>query len=58
VVLTQGQNVLRGDKLIVDMTTGTSRVESNTGRVQGLFQSSGQGGTPGIGPAPAGGKPK
>lgn len=43
VVLTQGKNVLKGDKLIVDMTTGTSRVESTTGRVQGLFQSSGSG---------------
>jgi lipopolysaccharide export system protein LptA len=37
VVLTQCKNVLRGDKLLVDMTTGVSRVESNSGRVQGLF---------------------
>jgi lipopolysaccharide export system protein LptA len=44
VVLTQGKNVLRGDRLMVDMTTGVSRVESGSGRVQGLFQSSGQGG--------------
>ena len=54
VVLTQGKNVLRGDRLIVDMTTGVSRVESNSGRVQGLFQSSGQGGgslLPGAAPA-------
>lgn len=42
VVLTQGKNVLRGDRLLVDMTTGVSRVESDSGRVQGLFQSSGQ----------------
>jgi lipopolysaccharide export system protein LptA len=41
VVLTQGKNVLRGDRLLVDMTTGVSRVESDSGRVQGLFQSSG-----------------
>ena len=27
VVLTQGKNVLRGDRLLVDMTTGVSRVE-------------------------------
>jgi lipopolysaccharide export system protein LptA len=55
VVLTQGKNVLRGDRLMVDMTTGVSRVESDSGRVQGLFQSSGQGGSPLIpGPAPAG----
>jgi lipopolysaccharide export system protein LptA len=44
VILTQGKNVLRGDRLMVDMTTGVSRVESDNGRVQGLFQSSGQGG--------------
>jgi lipopolysaccharide export system protein LptA len=44
IVLTQGKNVLRGDRLMVDMTTGVSRVESHSGRVQGLFQSSGQGG--------------
>src|SRR6266404_5104491 len=44
VVLTQGKNVLRGDRLKVDMATGVSRVESDSGRVQGLFQSSGQGG--------------
>ncbi|HKU04438.1 MAG TPA: LptA/OstA family protein [Bradyrhizobium sp.] len=37
VVLTQCQNVLRGDRLMVDMTTGVSRVESDTGRVQALF---------------------
>ena len=40
VLVTQGQNVLRGDKLIVDMTTGVSRVESGKagkGRVEGLF---------------------
>ena len=54
VVLTQGKNVLRGDRLMVDMTTGVSRVESDSGRVQGLFQSSGQGGPaiPGM-PVPA-----
>ncbi|QPF84867.1 LptA/OstA family protein [Bradyrhizobium genosp. L] len=37
VVLTQCQNVLRGDRLLVDMTTGVSRVESDNGKVQGLF---------------------
>ena len=57
VVLTQGKNVLRVDRLVVDMTTGTSRVESDTGRVQGLFQSSGQG-SPSVIPAPGGAKPK
>src|ERR1700716_4062466 len=41
IVLTQGKNVLRGDRLLVDMTTGVSRVEADTGRVQGLLISSG-----------------
>jgi lipopolysaccharide export system protein LptA len=58
VVLTQGQNVLRGDRLVVDMTSGVSRVESDNGRVQGLFQSSAGGGAsilpiPGAAPAAA-----
>ncbi|MCW5694584.1 MAG: LPS ABC transporter substrate-binding protein LptA [Pseudolabrys sp.] len=46
VVMTQGKNVLRGDKLIVDLTSGVSRVESGKngrGRVQGLFLPSGGG---------------
>jgi lipopolysaccharide export system protein LptA len=53
VVLTQCKNVLRGDRLLVDMTTGVSRVESDSGRVQGLFIQSGQGcsaAPPGSGP--------
>jgi lipopolysaccharide export system protein LptA len=39
VVVTQGQNILRGERLVVDLTTGVSRVESKAGqsRVQGLF---------------------
>ena len=53
IVLTQGKNVLRGDRLLVDMTTGVSRVESDSGRVQGLFISSGQGGPAVPGAAPA-----
>ena len=55
IVLTQGKNVLRGDRLLVDMTTGVSRVESDSGRVQGLFQSSGPGGPliPGAAPPPS-----
>jgi len=43
VVLTQCKNVLRGDRLLVDMTTGVSRVESDSGRVQGLFDQSDKG---------------
>jgi lipopolysaccharide export system protein LptA len=40
VVMTQAQNVLRGERLVVDLTSGVSRVESKAGqgRVQGLFQ--------------------
>ena len=53
VVLTQCKNVLRGDRLLVDMTTGVSRVESDSGRVQGLFIQ-GQGCGP---PAPGAGTP-
>ena len=40
VVMTQGQNVLRGERLVVDLTNGVSRIESGKngqGRVQGLF---------------------
>ena len=51
VVLTQCKNVLRGDRLLVDMTTGVSRVESDSGRVQGMFDQSG------CGSGPSGSKP-
>jgi len=40
VVMTQGKNILRGDRLVVNLTSGVSRVESaknGHGRVQGLF---------------------
>ena len=56
VVLTQCKNVLRGDRLFVDMTTGVSRVESDSGRVQGLFINQGGGGCEGgptAGPPPS-----
>ena len=36
VVISQGQNVLRGERLVVDRATGVSRMEG--GRVQGIFQ--------------------
>jgi lipopolysaccharide export system protein LptA len=50
VVLTQCKNVLRGDRLLVDMTTGVSRVEADNGKVQALFiQGQGCGNAP---PAP------
>jgi lipopolysaccharide export system protein LptA len=35
VVVTQGPNVMRGERLVVDLSTGVSRMEG--GRVQGLF---------------------
>jgi lipopolysaccharide export system protein LptA len=41
VVMTQGKNVLRGDKLVVDLNSGVSTVEADkhgSGRVEGLFQ--------------------
>jgi lipopolysaccharide export system protein LptA len=56
VVLTQCKNVLRGDRLLVDMTTGVSRVEvDGGGRVQGLFDQSDKscGGAQGAAPGPA-----
>jgi lipopolysaccharide export system protein LptA len=52
VVLTQCKNVLRGDRLMVDMTTGVSRVESDSGKVQALLP---QGGGGDCGPAKPGG---
>ncbi|WP_249152556.1 LptA/OstA family protein [Bradyrhizobium liaoningense] len=52
VVLTQCKNVLRGDRLLVDMTTGVSRVESDSGKVQGLFIQQGD-----CGPGKPGGGP-
>ena len=45
VVMTQGRNVLRGERLVVDLTSGVSRVirPIGNGRVQGLFQPGGSG---------------
>lgn len=51
VVMTQGPNVMRGDRLVVDLGSGVSRVESGrsgNGRVQGLFQAGGA--RPGVAP--------
>jgi lipopolysaccharide export system protein LptA len=47
VVLTQGKNVVRGDRLVVEMQTGRARVLSTTRRVQMLL-------TPGSETKPAG----
>lgn len=47
VVLTQGKNVVRGDRLVVEMATGRARVLSTSSRVQMLL-------TPGSETRPAG----
>jgi lipopolysaccharide export system protein LptA len=40
VVVTQCKNVLHGDRLLVNMTTGVSRLESNKGKIRGFFDQS------------------
>jgi len=63
VVMTQGQNLLRGDKLVVNLTSGVSRVESTKngrGRVEGLFipsEGTPKPGTPGAGKPSLQGRP-
>jgi lipopolysaccharide export system protein LptA len=48
VVVSQGQNVMRGDRLVVDLTTGVSNVHSGKGPVKVLIQQGGSGdGKPG-----------
>ena len=37
VVVTRGSNVLRGQRLVVDLTTGVSKMDG--GRIDGIFQS-------------------
>jgi len=41
VLVSQGQNVLRGEKLVVDLTTGVSRVDSGGGMVRMLLNNAG-----------------
>jgi lipopolysaccharide export system protein LptA len=61
VVLTQCKNVLQGDRLMVDMTTGVSRVESDSGKVRALLPqsngASGGGGCSADASAPKAGSP-
>jgi len=53
VVVTQGDNVIRGEKMIMDMTTGVSRIESGKGRVDALIKPNAPpGGQPGNAPSP------
>lgn len=50
VVITQGTNVLRGDRLVVDLATSAARVESAKGRpVQGVFSTNSDKGGGGLG---------
>jgi len=37
VVVTRGANVLRGQRLVVDLTSGVSKMDG--GRIDGIFQS-------------------
>jgi lipopolysaccharide export system protein LptA len=57
VVIAQGQNVVKGDRLTVDLTSGTSRVECGKSqgqcRVQALIQPGSMRDKPGAEPAPA-----
>jgi lipopolysaccharide export system protein LptA len=39
VVVSRGEDVLRGQRMIVDLTTGVTRVESGGGRVEMLIKS-------------------
>jgi lipopolysaccharide export system protein LptA len=41
VVVSQGQNVLRGDRLVVDLATGVSRVDAGKGPVRMLMHPNG-----------------
>jgi lipopolysaccharide export system protein LptA len=41
VVVTQGQNILKGERLVVDLTTGVSRVEAGRDRVRAIISQGG-----------------
>lgn len=43
VIVTQGQNVMRGERLVVDVATGAARVESGKGPVRALIVPGGGG---------------
>jgi lipopolysaccharide export system protein LptA len=55
VVITRGKDVMRGQRLVVDLTTGVSKLESGGGQVEGLFQSTPHGDInfPGASPRPS-----
>ena len=52
VVVTRGKDVMRGQRLVVDLTTGVSKMESGGGQVEGLFQSAPHGDTNLLGTSP------
>ncbi len=56
VVVSQGQNVVRGERLVVDLTTGVSRVDAgkSNGPVRMLIQQQERPGSPGSPPSPFG----
>lgn len=63
VVLVQGPNVMRGDRLVVDLTSGLSRLDAEgksttPGRVHGLFVPGSIKAPPAEPPAPPGSPPK
>jgi len=63
VVLVQGPNVMRGDRLVVDLTSGLSRLDAEgksttPGRVHGLFVPGSIKEPPAEPPAPPGSPPK
>ena len=63
VVLVQGPNVMRGDRLVVDLTSGLSRLDAEgksttPGRVHGLFVPGSIKQPPAEPPAPPGSPPK
>ena len=61
VVINQGSNLLRGDRLVVDLGTGHARVESDKGKtVQGIFSTSkdDKDDKPAAGQSPAAKKPQ
>jgi lipopolysaccharide export system protein LptA len=52
VLVSQGPNVMRGEKLVVDLTTGVSRVEAGKGPVRMLIQQGPQDNKGGSGSSP------
>lgn len=51
VVVSQGANIMRGERLVVDLTSGVSRVEAGKGPVKMLIHQGSQGG-PDASPSP------